>query len=290
MPSPYYHGISDLGQGIADAIGEYHKRHQKVREAQGMLDMMANTADPSQPNSGKMLLDKKTYDSMSQYLQRHKDVGAAVVQERLNMMNALAMMGAKARIQTEQHQVTPIQYEGKPIGWTDSKGTQHFYPKHVLEMEGIEKPKPSEATKAMDKLLGKHGLQASDIQNLNNDSLRLLDSSGEVIKHARFGNDGRIYQKVATAGDKSKRYEKQWTQASSGQIGAKFVGTDTGDFRIPLNDWVKIKQGMSKMQTGEQQTGGGDVLSQAREAISQGADPDKVKARLEQMGVDSSQL
>lgn len=88
----YYSAISNLGNQIANSIGEYQQRKRDQDMVAGQLEVFAQSG----------MINKKEYEVLNQYMARHRDVGAAVVGERLKFLQALALTGAKSRVKDQE--------------------------------------------------------------------------------------------------------------------------------------------------------------------------------------------
>jgi hypothetical protein len=57
-----YQGLSDLGGGISEGIDAFTKKHQEITIADEVMQQLAQTPDPSDPEGKRTVVDPKTYE------------------------------------------------------------------------------------------------------------------------------------------------------------------------------------------------------------------------------------
>jgi len=280
--SIFYASMADAGQSIGNAIAQFQKRHQKVQEAQSQIDLMSQTPDPSQP--GKMLLDQKRREAMTNYLARHGQYAAGAIDSMLKMQQLLAMTGAKARVKSEQQDVHPWMQGGRAIGYFKN-GIPHPFPKYAIDQLAGVDPEKAKASKHLDKLLSSYGLERGDLDAIDTNSLTLLDSKGKELQpDLTVGEDVKPLKRIGgQTGPIDPNKEMPTPVKQTGQ--GSYVAGQAGDksFKIPINKFREIMlhhKAASGDETGESESETGQTLdADTARKILQEAGGDRNKAR-----------
>lgn len=247
----WYEALSSAGKNIGGAIGEVSHRNQQFDQLLSAADELSKVGiDPTSGQlapitvgegggEGKNKIDPIINPQFLQgirtkaYGERMKSQGA--LEALLKMGTNLAYHGALARMKTNAipPRTAIFDPQGLQIGERSPTGAAHFYPKWVSHGDPAKKTE-------LEKRVAKYGLEPGDLQQIDQDSLVLLDKTGDPLTHGGGGAPKTAfhegfpwYGSVVTPGTGKGQDVTSQAQYISGVAGGK-------TFKIPFKEWAPI--------------------------------------------------